>query len=83
MACARASAEASGRPLYQYLGGPGATRLPVPMMNILNGGVHAHHQGADIQEYMIGAYGAADFREAVRWSSEVYRVLRASWSRRG
>ncbi len=75
MACARASAEASGSPLYRYLGGPGATRLPVPMMNILNGGVHAHGQGADIQEYMIGAYGAADFREAVRWSSEIYRAL--------
>ena len=75
MACARAAAEASGRPLYQYLGGPGATRLPVPMMNILNGGVHAHGQGADIQEYMIAPYGAADFREAVRWSSEIYRAL--------
>jgi enolase len=75
MACARGAAEASGRPLYQYLGGPGATRLPVPMMNILNGGVHAHGQGADIQEYMIAPYGAPDFREAVRWSSEIYRAL--------
>ena len=75
MACARAAAEASGLPLYQYLGGPGATRLPVPMMNILNGGVHAHGQGADIQEYMIAPYGASNFREAVRWASEVYRAL--------
>src|ERR1022692_306880 len=75
MACARASAEAGGRSLYQYLGGPGATRLPVPLMNILNGGVHAHGQGADIQEYMIAPYGAANFREAVRWCSEVYRAL--------
>ena len=50
MACARGAAEASGRPLYQYLGGPGATRLPVPMMNIFNGGVHAPRQGADIQQ---------------------------------
>ncbi|EQD58350.1 enolase, partial [mine drainage metagenome] len=57
MACARAAAEASGLRLYQYLGGPGASRLPVPMMNILNGGVHAHGQGADIQEYMIAPYG--------------------------
>ncbi|MFZ0994820.1 MAG: phosphopyruvate hydratase [Candidatus Dormiibacterota bacterium] len=75
MACARAAAEASGLPLYEYLGGPGATRLPVPMMNILNGGVHAHGQGADIQEYMIAPYGATNFHEAVRWSSEIYRVL--------
>ena len=75
MACARAAAEAGGRPLYQYLGGPGATRLPVPLMNILNGGVHAHGQGADIQEYMIAPYGATNFREAVRWCSEVYRAL--------
>jgi enolase len=75
MACARAAAEASGLPLYLYLGGPGATRLPVPLMNILNGGVHAHGQGSDIQEYMIAPYGAANFREAVRWSSEVYRAL--------
>jgi enolase len=75
MACARAAAEASGLPLYEYLGGPGATRLPVPMMNILNGGVHAHGQGADIQEYMIAAYGAPDFHEAVRWSSEIYHAL--------
>jgi enolase len=75
MACARAAAEASGLPLYQYLGGPGATRLPVPLMNILNGGVHAHGQGADIQEYMIAPYGAPNFREAVRWCSEIYRAL--------
>ena len=75
MACARAAAEASGLRLYQYLGGPGASRLPVPMMNILNGGVHAHGQGADIQEYMIAPYGAADFHEAVRWGSEIYHAL--------
>jgi len=65
MACARAAADTSGLPLYQYLGGPGATRLPVPLMNILNGGVHAHGQGADIKEYMIAPYGAPTFREAV------------------
>jgi enolase len=75
MACARAAAKASGLPLYQYLGGPGATRVPVPLMNILNGGVHAHGQGADIQEYMIAPYGAADMHEAVRWCSEVYHAL--------
>jgi enolase len=75
MACARAAADASGLPVYPYLGGPGATRLPVPLMNILNGGVHAHGQGADIQEYMIAPYGAATLREAVRWGSEIYRAL--------
>ncbi len=75
MACARAAADASGLPLYQYLGGPGATRVPVPLMNILNGGVHAHGQGADVQEYMIAPYGAPTFCEAVRWGSEIYRAL--------
>ncbi len=75
MACARAAAQSRGVPLYQYLGGPGATRLPVPLMNILNGGVHAHGQGADMQEYMIAPYGAASLREAVRWGSEIYQVL--------
>lgn len=75
MACARTAAKASGLPLYQYLGGPGATRLPVPMMNILNGGVHAHGQGADMQEYMVAPYGAADLHEAVRWGSEIYHAL--------
>jgi enolase len=75
MACARAAAQASGLPLYQYLGGPEATRLPVPMMNILNGGVHAHRQGADMQEYMIAPYGAPSLHEAVRWGSEIYQAL--------
>ena len=83
MACARAAAEASGLRLYQYLGGPGASRLPVPMMNILNGGVHAHGQGADIQEYMIAPYGAADFHEAVRWGSEIYHALQGILLSRG
>ncbi|BCG63516.1 MAG: enolase [Methyloprofundus sp.] len=75
MAVARAAAQASHLPLYQYLGGLGATRLPVPMMNILNGGVHAHWQGADFQEYMIAPYGASSFHEALRWGSEIYHSL--------
>jgi len=83
MACARAAAEASGLRLYQYLGGPGVSRLPVPMMNILNGGVHAHGQGADIQEYMIAPYGAADVHEAVRWGSEIYHSLQGILLSRG
>ncbi len=83
LACARAAAAASGLPLYRYLGGAGSTRLPVPMMNILNGGVHAHGQGADIQEFMIAPYGAPTFAEALRWGSEVYRALQTELIKRG
>ncbi|MDA8396109.1 MAG: phosphopyruvate hydratase [Candidatus Dormibacteraeota bacterium] len=77
LACARAAAQAGGLPLYRYLGGVGANRLPVPMMNILNGGVHAHWQGADFQEFMIAPYGAPNFAEALRWGSEIYRALQS------
>ncbi len=77
LACARATAQATGLPLFRYLGGVGANRLPVPMMNILNGGVHAHWQGADFQEFMIAPYGAPDFAESLRWGSEIYRALQA------
>ncbi|HHN73405.1 MAG TPA: phosphopyruvate hydratase, partial [Thermopetrobacter sp.] len=76
LAAARAAAAASGLELFQYLGGPAATRLPVPHMNILNGGVHAHWQGADFQEFMIAPFGAADFRQALQWGSEIYQALR-------
>ncbi len=75
LAVARAAAKASGLRLYQYLGGPGATRLPVPHMNILNGGVHAHWQGADFQEFMIAPYGANTVTQAVEWGSEIYHAL--------
>ncbi len=77
MACARAAAYVGHLSLFRYLGGPAATRLPVPMMNIMNGGVHAHWQGADVQEYMIAPYGAATFSEALRWGSEIYHALQA------
>ncbi|HEC20767.1 MAG TPA: phosphopyruvate hydratase, partial [Gammaproteobacteria bacterium] len=83
LAVARAAAAASGLPLYQYLGGPGATRLPVPHMNILNGGVHAHWQGADFQEFMIAPYGADSFRQALEWGSEVYHALQALLEKKG
>lgn len=83
LAVARAGAAASGLPLYQYLGGPGATRLPVPHMNILNGGVHAHWQGADFQEYMIAPYGAGSFSQALEWGSEIYHVLQALLEQKG
>lgn len=77
LAVARAVALASGLPLYRYLSDDGAGRLPVPMLNIMNGGAHARWQGSDFQEYMVAPYGADSFREALRWSSEIYQALRA------
>ncbi len=76
MAVARAAALALKVPLFVYLGGACSNLLPVPMMNILNGGVHANWQGADFQEYMIAPYGANSFSEALRWGSEVYHSLK-------
>ena len=83
LAVARVAAAASKLPLYQYLGGPGATRLPVPHMNILNGGVHAHWQGADFQEFMIAPYGADSFAQALEWGSEVYHALQSLLESKG
>jgi len=77
MAVARASADSVGLPLYRYLGGVSARLLPVPMFNILNGGVHANWQGTDLQEFMIAPVGAPNFREALRWGSEVYQSLKS------
>lgn len=77
LAVARAAAQASGLPLYRYLGGVDANILPVPMFNILNGGVHANWQGTDLQEFMIAPVGAPSFREALRFGSEVYHALKA------
>jgi enolase len=77
LAVARAAAEAADLPLYRYLGGPGAVRLPVPMLNIMNGGAHARWQGSDFQEFMVATYGADSFRESLRWSSEIYQALRS------
>jgi enolase len=75
LACARAAASSVGLPLYRYLGGPLARTLPVPMMNVLNGGKHAT-DSADMQEYMIVPLGRASFREAVRAGSEVFHALK-------
>jgi enolase len=76
LATARAAAESAGMPLYQYLGGDQAKTLPVPMFNILNGGVHANWQGTDLQEFMIAPVGAPNFSEALRWGSETYQALK-------
>jgi enolase len=82
LACARAAASAVGLPLYRYLGGPLARTLPVPLMNILNGGKHAT-DSADMQEYMVVPIGATSFREAVRAGAEVFHALRAILHDRG
>ena len=76
MAVARAAAASAGMPLYHYLGGPSANLLPVPMFNILNGGVHANWQSTDLQEFMIAPVGAPNFREALRWGAETYHALK-------
>ncbi len=75
MAVARAAAEESGLPLYRYLGGSGAMALPVPMMNVINGGAHANNN-LDLQEFMILPVGAPTFREALRWGAEVFHALK-------
>jgi len=76
LAVARAAAKACQLPLYRYLGGTVACRLPVPMFNILNGGVHANWQGTDFQEFMIAPIGAPNFTEALRWGAEIYHRLK-------
>ncbi len=76
LAVAKASAEEQGLPLYQYIGGVGARVLPVPLMNVLNGGVHADNN-VDIQEFMIVPLGAPSFREALRYGVETYQALKA------
>ena len=75
MAVARAAAEEAGLPLYRYFGGMGGCQLPVPMMNVINGGAHANN-GLDIQEFMIIPVGADSFREALRWGAEVFHALK-------
>ncbi|MBU6437291.1 MAG: phosphopyruvate hydratase [Betaproteobacteria bacterium] len=75
MAVARAAAEESGLPLYRYFGGSGAMQMPVPMMNVINGGAHANNS-LDLQEFMIIPVGAPSFREAVRYGAEVFHALK-------
>jgi enolase len=76
LAVAKAAADSAGLPLFRYVGGPNAHVLPVPMLNILNGGAHADG-GVDIQEFMIAPIGAASFREALRWGAETYHTLKS------
>ncbi|MDP6955918.1 MAG: phosphopyruvate hydratase, partial [Planctomycetota bacterium] len=82
MAAAKAAAQASGLPLYRYLGGALGTVLPVPMMNILNGGEHADNN-VDLQEFMIMPFGATTFGEALRMGVEVYHALKGVCRERG
>src|SRR6185436_12453058 len=82
MAVAKAAAEASGLPLYRYLGGPGAVTLPVPMMNILNGGKHADNN-VDFQEFMIQPWGFDSFSEGVRAGVEIYHALKGVLKKQG
>jgi enolase len=82
LAVARAAAESAGLPLFRYVGGPNAHLLPVPMMNILNGGAHAD-SNVDIQEFMIAPIGAPTFSEAVRWGAEVYHALKSVLKSKG
>jgi enolase len=82
LAVARAAADSAGLPLYRYIGGPNAHLLPVPMMNILNGGSHAD-SNVDIQEFMIAPIGAATFREALQSGAEVYHALKSVLKKKG
>jgi enolase len=82
LAVAKAAAESSGLELFRYIGGPNAHVLPVPMLNILNGGAHADSD-VDIQEFMIAPIGADSFREALRWGAEVYHSLKSVLKGRG
>jgi len=76
LAVAKAAAKATGQPLYRYLGGVSARTLPVPMMNILNGGAHTGWQSTDFQEFMVMPVGAESFAEGLRWGSEIYHSLK-------
>lgn len=83
LAAAKAAAKATGQPLYAYLGGPQANLLPVPMLNILNGGAHTGWQSTDAQEFMVMPLGAPTFAEALRWGAEIYHALKRVLKDRG
>lgn len=83
LAVAKAAANALGLPLYRYIGGVYAHVLPVPMMNILNGGAHTGWQSTDAQEFMVMPLGAPTFAEGLRWGAEVYHALKSVLKSRG
>ena len=83
IACCRAAARAQAIPLYRFLGGTYGRRMPVPMMNIINGGVHAPTSGLDVQEFMIMPAGAPTFKEGLRWCTEVFHALAGLLKKRG
>ena len=83
LAVAKAAASVLELPLYRYLGGVSARVLPVPCFNIMNGGAHANWQGTDLQEFMIAPVGAPNFKEALRWGSEVYQALKGVLKSKG
>ena len=83
IACARAASISLDIPLYRFLGGINGNRLPVPMMNIVNGGCHALSSGLDVQEFMVMPVGASSFKEALRWCAEVFHALAAILKERG
>lgn len=82
LAVAKAAAQSAELPLFRYIGGPNAHILPVPMMNIINGGAHAD-TGVDVQEFMIAPIGAPSFKEALRWGAEVYHALKSVLKKQG
>ncbi|MGA0851267.1 MAG: phosphopyruvate hydratase [Candidatus Nanopelagicaceae bacterium] len=82
LAVAKAAAQSKNQPFYSFIGGPSANLLPIPMMNILNGGAHAD-TNVDIQEFMIAPIGADSFKEALRWGAEIYHNLKAVLKKRG
>jgi enolase len=83
LAAAKAAANSFGMPLYRYLGGVYAHVLPVPMMNILNGGAHTAWQSTDMQEFMVMPFGAPSFTEGVRWGAEIYHALKSVLKEKG
>ncbi|MBA4023003.1 MAG: phosphopyruvate hydratase [Gordonia sp.] len=82
LAVAKGAAESAGLPLFRYIGGPNAHILPVPMMNIVNGGAHAD-TGVDVQEFMVAPIGASTFKESLRWGAEVYHSLKSVLKAKG
>jgi len=83
LAVAKAAANSFGMPLYRYLGGVYAHVLPVPMMNIMNGGAHTNWQSTDMQEFMVMPFGAPTFTEGVRWGAEIYHALKSVLKEKG